>query len=600
MASPGENNGAKHFPLAFKTINDIFFQTASRGRQRVALWQDASGAWQPLSGAQVYQRVRALALALAEWGIKKGDRVALLSENRWEWQVTDFAAMALGAVGVPIYPTLTNESIGALLADSGSRIIVVSTRQQYKKIAAVRGQTAIERVVIMDEEGTPDAVLFSSLMRGTDDRGTERDANFDRSAYEVQPQDLATIIYTSGTTGEPKGVMLTHGNLIANVNYSTRDFDFCETDRCISFLPLSHVTARHVDYALFAQDATVAYCPGFDKLPAAMKNVHPTVFVAVPRVYEKVRQETERRAARLKAKARIFKWALTTGRRNRETILSGARPKSPLWALANKLVFSKLQHSFGAEVRYFIAGGAPLGLDTAQWFADAGIRIFEGYGLTETSPVLALNSKAAYRIGSVGKTIPNVEFRIAEDGELLVRGPSIFIGYWQQPSAEALDGEGWFHTGDIARFDDDGFLYITDRKKELIKNSAGKFIAPQMIENKLKAHLFVAQAALVGDRQKSVSALISPNFPALEEWAKQRGITAPTRRELVEHPQVAAEFRNIVRQVNKQLAAFESIGRFRVVPEEWSLDTGELTPSLKLKRRVILERYANVIAEFYA
>lgn len=596
-----EPTASRTFPLPFQTVNDIFFQMASRGSTRVALWQDANGAWQPLSGAQMYQRVRAVARAFAGWGVKKGDRIALLSENRWEWQVTDFAAMALGAVGVPIYPTLTAEYIGALLADSGSRIVVVSTRQQYKKIAAVRSQTAIEHIVIMDDEGTPDAVLFSSLIRGADELGTERDAEFDGRAMEVQPKDLATIIYTSGTTGEPKGVMLTHENLAANVNYSTRDFDFCETDRCISFLPLSHVTARHVDYALFAQDATVAYCPGFDKLPAAMKNVRPTVFVAVPRVYEKVRQETERRAARSPVKAWIFKWALATGRRNRNSILRGEQPKSPLWTLAHKLVFSKVQQSFGGEVRYFIAGGAPLGLDTAQWFADAGIRILEGYGLTETSPVLALNSRVAHRIGSVGKTIPNVEFRIAEDGELLVRGPSVFIGYWQQPAAtaEALDSGGWFSTGDIARFDEDGFLYITDRKKELIKNSAGKFIAPQRIENMLKAHLFVAQAALVGDRQKSVSVLISPNFPALEEWAKQQGIAAPTRRELVADPRVSAEFKSIVRQVNKGLASFENIGKFKAVPEEWSLDSGELTPSLKLKRRVILERYAREIEEFY-
>ena len=449
MAGLGKSNDADGSSLDFKTINEIFFQVASRGQRRVALWQDASGAWQPLTGVQFYQRVRALASAFAAWGIKKGDRVALLSENRWEWQVTDFAAMALGAVGVPVYPTLTAEYIGALLADSSSRIVVVSTRQQYKKITAILTQTAIEHIVIMDDEGTPDAVLFSSLISGADELGTERDASFDRRAHGVQPEDVATIIYTSGTTGEPKGVMLTHGNLAANVNYSTRDFHFSKDDSCISFLPLSHVTARHLDYTLLAQDATVAYCPGFDKLPGAMKNVRPTVFVAVPRVYEKVRQETERRAARSPVKARIFKWALATGRRNRGTILSGAMPKSPLWKLADKLVFSKLRASFGGQVRYFIAGGAPLGVDTAQWFADAGIRILEGYGLTETSPVLALNSNVAYRLGSVGKTIPNVEFRIAEDGELLVRGPSIFTGYWQQTAAttEALDSEGWFSTG---------------------------------------------------------------------------------------------------------------------------------------------------------
>ncbi|TCK70205.1 AMP-dependent synthetase/ligase [Acidipila rosea] len=587
--------------LGLTTINDVFLRVAGRGHQTAALWQDRAGAWLPISGAQFYQRVRSLSLSFSSWGIRKGDRIALLAENRWEWQVSDFAASMLGAVSVPIYPTLTADQTAELLFDSGSRIAVVSTRQQLKKLTAVRSRTALEQIILMDEDEADGAVLFSSLIEGADDRGIERDAAFERRAGEVGPSDLATIIYTSGTTGEPKGVMLTHGNLASNLNYSTRDFQFTEEDSCISFLPLSHVTARHLDYVLLARGATVAYCPGFEKLPAAMKSVRPTVFVAVPRVYEEVRQETERRAARSPIKLRIFNWALKEGARHKGAVLTGRTPSSPLWKLADKLVFSKLRESFGGRVRYFIAGGAPLGLDSAEWFASAGIRILEGYGLTETSPVLSLNSTREYRIGSVGPAMPNVEFRIAEDGELLVRGPSIFKGYWQRPQAtsEVIDPEGWFATGDIGRFDDAGFLYITDRKKELIKNSGGKLIAPQPIENKLKAHRFIAQVAIVGDRQKTLSALISPNFPALEEWAKQQGITVADWTMLVADPRVTAEFKNIVRSVNKSLASFESIGKFKVVPDEWSIDSGELTPSMKLKRRVILERYAAEIREFY-
>ncbi len=590
------------FTLGLNTVNDVFLRVASRGPRQVALWQDASGDWQPISGAQIYQRVRRLAQALAAMGIAHGHRVALLAENRWEWQVTDFAVTALGAIDVPIYPTLTADQTADLLLDSGSRIAVVSTLQQYRKLAAVRERTVLEHIIVMDGlAATPEAVSFAALIDGADDLGGQRDEAFEQQVQAVQPQDIATIIYTSGTTGEPKGVVLTHGNLASNLNISTRDLDLSEKDACISFLPLSHVTARHLDYALLTRGCTVAYLPSFERLPAAMKTVRPTIFVSVPRVFEKIRQETERRALRSAVKARIFAWAIATGGRNRRAVLEGRVPASPLWKLADRLVYSKLRESFGGRVRYYIAGGAPLGVDTATWFASAGIRILEGYGLTETSPVLALNTDRAYRLGSVGQTVPNVEFRIAEDGELLVRGPSIFSGYWQKPLAtsEAMDADRWFATGDIGRFDDDGFLYITDRKKELLKNSGGKFIAPQPIENKLKAHRFIAQAALVGDRQKTMSVLISPNFPALEEWAQQQGIASASRQELVEHPKVRAEFKAIIRGVNRTLASFENIGKFKVLPDEWSIDTGELTPSLKLKRRVILARYADTIAEFY-
>ncbi|HYK34966.1 long-chain fatty acid--CoA ligase [Alloacidobacterium sp.] len=587
--------------LQLKTLNDIFFLTATSSQPRCVLYMDAAGKWQAFSGMQMYQRVRAFAEALAGWGIKKGDRVAILGENRWEWAVADFAALAMGVVDVPIYPTLTAQQIGALLADSGTRVAVVSSKQQYDKVASVRSKTVVEKIVLMDDEGVADAVLMSSLLKDADSHGTKRDAVFDRAAYDVAPDDLATLIYTSGTTGEPKGVMLTHGNIASNVNYSLAGFEISQNDSCISFLPLSHITARHLDYAIYTRQATVAYCPNFDKLPAALKEIRPTVLVAVPRVFEKVRQEAERQASLSGVKKRIFGWAVKTGQKHREQILRGDTPSSLGWKLANKLVFSKIQSGFGGRVRYYIAGGAPLGMDTASWFAGVGIRILEGYGLTETSPVLAINTTAAYRIGSVGKPLPNIECRMAEDGELLVRGPNVFSGYWHKPdqTAEVFDAEGWFRTGDIGRIDEDGFLFITDRKKELLKTSGGKLVAPQPIENKLKAFLFVGQAAVVGDKHKFLSALISPNFAALEEWARQQGISAPTRRELVSDPAVTAKYQAIVDEVNGTLAQFETVKRFCVVPEEWSLAGGELTPSLKLKRRVVNEKYAAEITAFY-
>lgn len=585
-----------------KTLNDVFFLAATGSRARAVLYVDAAGKWQPLSSVQIYQRVRAFAEKLSEWGIQKGDRVAILAENSWEWAVTDFAALSIGAVDVPIYPTLTSEQIGLLLADSGARVAVVSSRQQYDKVAAVRDKTSIERIVIMDDAGVADAVLMSSLLKDADLRGAERDVAFDRTAYDVAPSDLATLIYTSGTTGEPKGVMLTHGNIASNLNYSLAGFDISPEDSCISFLPLSHVTARHLDYAIYTRQATVAYCPSFEKLPAALKEIRPTVAVAVPRVFEKVRQEAERQASASSTKKRIFNWAIRTGQKHQEDILEGKTPASLSWKLANKLVFEKIRQGFGGRVRYYIAGGAPLGMDTAGWFANVGIRILEGYGLTETSPVLSINTSNAYRIGSVGKPLPNVECRIEGDGELLVRGPNVFPGYWHKPTetAESFDADHWFRTGDIGRIDEDGFLYITDRKKELLKTSGGKLIAPQPIENKLKAFLFVSQAAVVGDKHKFLSALISPNFAVLEDWAKQQGINAATRRELVENQTVKAHYQAIVDKVNSSLAQFETIKRFDIVPEEWSIAGDELTPSLKLKRRIINQKYAAQISAFYA
>jgi long-chain acyl-CoA synthetase len=346
---------------------------------------------------------------------------------------------------------------------------------------------------------------------------------------------------------------------------------------------------------------TVAHCSSFDKLPAAMRTVQPSVLVGVPRVYEKVRQEVERRASQSPLKKRLLRWAIGVGHQHRESILNDRLPKSAVWRLAAKLVLTKVHGAFGGKTRYFIAGGAPLGMDTAGWFADAGLRILEGYGLTETSPVIALNKPGAYRIGSVGKALPNMECRLASDGELEVRGPSVFQGYWKRPEAriECFTADGWFKTGDIARIDEDGFLFITDRKKELLKTSGGKFVAPQPIENKLKANLLVGQAALVGDKHQFISALISPNFAALAAWAKEKGIDASDRVALIANPKVVAEYQGIVDKVNAGLANFETMKRFRLVAEEWSLEGGELTPSLKLKRRVIEVRYAGEIAGFY-
>jgi long-chain acyl-CoA synthetase len=353
---------------------------------------------------------------------------------------------------------------------------------------------------------------------------------------------------------------------------------------------------------MMCHGARVAYCPKFDLLPGAMKGVKPTILVAVPRVYEKIRQAVEGKSALSPVKSKILHWAVATGKKHRAEVLVGKAPGGVSWKVANKLVFSKIHEAFGGCAEIFISGSAPLGMDTAGWFADVGIRIFEGYGLTETSPVISLNFPDAHRIGTVGKALENVECRFAEDGELEVRGPSIFSGYWkkEKETAETFTVDGWFKTGDIGNIDKDGYLSITDRKKELLKTSGGKFIAPQPIENKLKANVLVGQAALVGDKHKFASVLISPNFAALEGWAKAQGIATSNRAALVKDAKVQKAYQEIVDKVNMGLANFESMKRVCVVPEEWSVEDGTLTPSMKLKRRVVEKKYTREIGELYA
>ena len=599
--SPFANPMTSNTPIT--TINDLFRRVAAAANPRAILWQDEFGQWQPISSDQIYQRVRALAQAFLKWGAQKGDRIALISENRWEWAVTDFATLAIGAADVPIYPTLTGEQEAALLHDAGCRIAVVSTRQQFDKLNAVRDQTQLERILMMDNAAVPEgAIPFSEVLTGADDLGSERDPIFDALVRTVEPKDLATLIYTSGTTGEPKGVALTHANIAANQNYAPVGFHFDATDALISFLPLSHVTARALDYIMYTFGVQVAYCSKFDKLPQAMREIRPTVFVGVPRVFEKIRQEVERQAALSPMKKRLLAWAIGVGAGYRDTVYDGRRPSSLLWKTVDKLVYSKVREAFGGRVRVFVSGGAPLGVDTANWFASVGIALLEGYGLTETSPLIALDTPVIHRLGSVGKLLGNVECKQAADGELLVRAPSVFAGYWQKPetTAECIDAEGWFHTGDIGHFDADGFLFITDRKKELLKTSGGKLVAPHPIENKLTNNVMVAQAALMGDRHKFITVLIAPNFAALEQWAKQQGIQANSRAKLVADSRVIALYAEIVREVNGGLANFETMKRFRVVPDEWTQETGEMTPSMKLKRRAVMARYAALIDDLYA
>jgi long-chain acyl-CoA synthetase len=581
-----------------RTLVDIFFQVVDRDSPRVMLFERDSQ-WHAISSSGFYRRVMGVVQELRSQGISRNDRVAILAENRPEWTIADFAILLSGAVTVPIYATLTAAQISFLLQNSGAKTAFVSTSTQLAKLLSIQGETAVEHVILMDE---PSAKSVALSMPAIMDAGPERRLpELDALANSITPDDLATIIYTSGTTGVPKGAMLTHGNIASNLSVSLDAFELhAETDLAISFLPLSHITARHVDFAELYRGVTIAYCSFIDDLPRVLRQLHPNFFVAVPRVYEKIYNKVQRDVA-TGFKKRVYRWAISVGRAHLDELVAGRRPSSLAWKLANRLVFSKVLDGMGGRIRIFISGGAPLGKELAEWYAQIGIVIHEGYGLTETSPVIAVNTPSARKLGTVGRPLPNVELRIARDGELLIRGPSVFHGYWNMPeeTAAAFDGD-WFKTGDIANVDGDGFLSITDRKKDLIKTSGGKFIAPQPIENSLKASPFIAEAAILGERRRFAAVILIPAFSALEEWAVQNGIAFQSREELVANPHVQALYENIVEQINQNLAQFQQLKKFLVVSEDLSVEGGTLTPTLKLRRRNLEERYAREIEELYA
>ncbi|MGA6981398.1 MAG: long-chain fatty acid--CoA ligase [Candidatus Sulfotelmatobacter sp.] len=586
--------------MSLITLNDVFFTAAGHNLERAMLYRE-EGKWRAISSSDFRRNVAATARALRAWDVQKGDRVAILSENRPEWSTADFAILLLGAVTVPVYSTLTPDQTAYTLRDSGATVIFVSSQVQLQKLETILPQTQIRRIIVMDPVEIRRDLAVPAIVMGEfmAQDPPALDPEIETLANSIQADDLATIIYTSGTTGVSKGAMLTHGNMASNVACSLLGFDVHEGQVSVSFLPLSHVTARHVDLALLYHGVTLAYCPFMENLPQTLLEVCPTMCVSVPRVYEKVYAKTEM-TARGFPRRPIYRWAQSVGRAHRNEILAGKIPSSFPWRLANKLVFSKIREGMGGRVETFISGGAPLGRELAEWFATVGIRIHEGYGLTETSPVIAVNTPINHRIGTVGKILPNLEVRIAEDGEILVRGPSVFKGYWNRPeeTANAFQ-DGWFRTGDIGHVDADGFLSVTDRKKELLKTSGGKFIAPQPIENSFKLNPLIGTAAIVGDKRKFAFVIVSPNFALLEAWARENRIAFSSRAELIAAPKVQALYESMTQDINRNLARFEQLKRVLLVPDDFTADNGALTPTMKLRRRVIEERYRSQINEIY-
>ncbi|HEU4402871.1 MAG TPA: long-chain fatty acid--CoA ligase [Candidatus Polarisedimenticolia bacterium] len=594
--------------MEVRTLCDIPRQLLSEYRSSRQLLYKDEGVWRAIPTQDLCERIRHLALGLKRLGVAPGDRVALLSENRPEWTATDYAILSAGAATVPIYPTLPADQVEFILANSEAVAVVVSSRDQLAKIQQIRGRLGALRTVVAFDPGAPlpeNVIAWEDLAGlGREESAIDPEA-YERSVAAVTLDDLASIIYTSGTTGVPKGVMLTHGNFLHNVKACCAAIPFVSSDLCLSFLPLSHIYERTVEYCYLYRGATIAYAESIEAVPQNLKEVRPTIACGVPRLFEKMHRRILDTGAALGAPGRpIFFWALATARRHAHLTLTGKRPTALLRAgfrIADRLIYSRLRARLGGRLRFFISGGAPLSPEIAEFFHGLGILILQGYGLTETSPVIAVNRPESVCFESVGRPVEGVEVRIAEDGEILTRGPSVMKGYFRDEEAtrEALL-EGWFRTGDVGRLDQHGCLVITDRKKEILKTSGGKMVAPQPIENLLKTDRFIGQAVLVGDRRHFIAALIVPNFDQVRSYAALKKITYADPGALLRHPRVRDLFERRIARVNERLARHEQIKRFVILERELTVEAGEVTPTLKYRRKAIEERYRPLIEEMYA
>jgi long-chain acyl-CoA synthetase len=593
-------------PPAPGTLVQLFFDAVERYNKPDALQWKVNGVYQPISHQTLATRVQHVGLGLRALGIERGARVGILSENRPEWAIADYACLTTGLVDVPVYPTLPAEQVAYILKDAGVVALFVSTSAQAAKIAEVRDRLpALRHVIGFGDTVWPGVdVTFSALeARGQAAASGSSGARYREEALAVQPDDLATLIYTSGTTGEPKGVMLTHDNFHSNVIVCADVLPF-RNDVALSFLPLSHVFERMGDYLMMACGVSIAYAESIDTVPVNMQEVRPTVMMSVPRLYEKMYARVlENALAGGPVKKRIFFWARSVADKWANETLAGRTPRGALalaYRVAQRLVFSKLKARTGGRMRYFVSGGAPLAPEINKFFYAAGLTILEGYGLTETSPVIAVNTPQQFRIGTVGRPIPGVEVMIASDGEILTRGPHVMKGYFNKSEAtrEAIDTGGWFLTGDIGELRD-GFLAITDRKKDIIATAGGKKIAPQPIENMIKTNKYVSQAVLLGDKRKFPVVLVVPNFEQLEKWAKIKNLLWTDRRQLLKLPLVQAKMEKEVLGKLSGLASFETPKKVGLLETDFSIESGEMTPSHKVKRRVIEKRYSDRIDRLY-
>ena len=592
------------------TLTQLFFTTVDRHAGLPAAFRSkVGGAWVSITHREALGRVQAISLGLRELGIKAGDKVAIVSENRPEWALTDYACLCARATDVPIYPTLTAKQTEYILRDSESIAVFCSTAAQVAKVLEVQGALpGLQQIIVFDGDaaaGRPGVISLAAL-EGKGRAVVSRHPNWKAEALSAGPEDLATLIYTSGTTGDPKGVMLSHHNIWSNVQACLQMIPIGSGDECLSMLPLSHSYERMVDYTLFQAGVIINYAESFDTVAANLQDVKPTVVLSVPRLYEKVYARVlETALSGSVIKRNIFFWAKRAGEQWATLSLAGLPIPGGLALkkkLADRLVFAKLRARTGGRIRFFVSGAAPLSADIAKFFYSAGLPVIEGYGLTESSPVLTLNPLDRIKLGTVGRAIPGVELKIAQDGEILARGPNIMQGYYKLPEAttETIDTDGWLHTGDIGEIDSDGYLKITDRKKELLKTAGGKYIAPQPIELAVKRNKFAANAMLYGDRRKFPIILIVPNFDNLERWARERSLTYGTHAELIALADVHAKIEREVMSMLSQLAKFETPKKVVLLEKDFTIESGELTPTLKVKRRIVEQHYKDKIDAAYA
>ena len=591
------------------TLPHFCIESFRRNNKRDALAYKVGDVWNYLSGPGAVERVKRIATGLAGLGIKAGDRVAIISENRPEWSLTDLAILSLRAVNVPIYTTQAVEQIRYILEDSGAKMLFVSGKKLLKHAeAAIQSVERIEKLIFFDAdakpEGDPRSMTLAEVEAGADAYERDSGQTFEELLAQVKTDDLATIIYTSGTTGEPKGVMLDHENFVSNVIAISKGLPIRNTDRSLAVLPLSHIFERTVFYVLCSNGVSIHYCASFDQLAPHLQEVKPTIMTAVPRLFEQVYHKIVKKGKAAGGyKTRLFDWALQVGQdywRARDMHESVSPVLAAKHALASRLVFSKWREGVGGHLRFFVSGGAPLSKKLSYAFWAAGIPILQGYGMTEAC-VTCANRPEDNKVGSIGTPFDGIEMKVAEsDGEILVRGPNVMRGYYNHPeeTARAIDADGYYHTGDVGYKDADGHFYITDRIKDLFKLSNGKYVAPLQVESLLKQSPLVSQPVVVGSGRKQVGALIVPDWEALKETLREEGIAADgTREELCENPHVVKRVQRDAVELTRELSDYERVKRVYLLPREFSIDKGEMTPTLKIKRSVIDEKYEEAIDE---
>ncbi len=589
-------------PEAKSTLTSLFFEAVDRWGEAPAFQRfESAERIVDISYDAAHDLVRRAAGGLASKGLARGDRAAILSENRPEWAIADYACLCSGVISVPIYPTLAAPQIAYILRDSGAKFVFVSTGDLLARVReAVRDCPQPVAIVAFDVQSGEDVTSWSDFL-ASGAAGPDAEA-FRAAALSAAPDDVATVLYTSGTTGDPKGVMLTHNNVASNVRTSVTILPIGHSDNTISFLPLSHILQRMVDYLFFWTGCRIGYPRSLDTLIADLKKLEPTVVVSVPRIYEKIYNGVMNARGVKKA---LIDWAAGVADRAADLRLAGREPTGLLalqYRIADALVFAKVKRAVGGRLRFFVSGGGPLAPALNRFFYSIGLTILEGYGLTETSPVTNVNTENDFRIGTVGKAMPGTEVRIASDGEILIRGPQVMKGYYNKPEATAavIDADGWFATGDVGVIDEDGFLSITDRKKDIIVTAGGKNVAPQPIENRLKTHPFVEQAVMIGDRRRYCSLLVVPALGPLEAWAADHGVTWTSTDELLHDPVVVAHVEKELLAMLTDFAQYERPKKVALIEEEFTIENGMLTPTLKVKRKVVGERLRDVIDELYA